>query len=101
MFCQTLLSPIPAGIQDDGRSKSKSRAESQARGSHTGPPLEGPTYALGLRKSASTVEINMTRRLFSALLITLPLWASLSPARATTVAPPPNLGALARASQAV
>jgi hypothetical protein len=47
------------------------------------------------------LEINMTRRLFSALLATLPLWAFLSPARATTVAPPPNLGALARASQSV
>ncbi len=43
----------------------------------------------------------MTRRLLAACFLSLPLWASLSPARATTVAPPPNLGTLARASQSV
>ncbi|MFL6262036.1 MAG: S-layer homology domain-containing protein [Thermoanaerobaculia bacterium] len=43
----------------------------------------------------------MTRRLLTAFFVSLPFWAVLSPARATTVAPPPNLGALARASQSV
>ncbi len=43
----------------------------------------------------------MTKRLLAASFVCLPVWISLSPARATTVAPPPNLGALARVSQSV
>ena len=41
----------------------------------------------------------MTRRLLAAFFASLPFWIALSPAQATTVAPPPNLGALARVSQ--
>jgi len=43
----------------------------------------------------------MAKRLLAACFVSLPFWASLSPARATTVAPPPNLGTLARVSQSV
>lgn len=43
----------------------------------------------------------MAKRLLAACFVSLPFWAFLSPARATTVAPPPNLGALARVSQSV
>ncbi|HET9208751.1 MAG TPA: hypothetical protein VFR03_00045, partial [Thermoanaerobaculia bacterium] len=43
----------------------------------------------------------MAKRLLAAFFASLPFWISLSPARATTVAPPPSLGALARASQSV
>ena len=43
----------------------------------------------------------MNKRLLATLLVSLPLGAALSPARATTVAPPPNLGQLARASETV
>jgi hypothetical protein len=43
----------------------------------------------------------MAKRLLAACFVFLPFCVFLSPARATTVAPPPNLGALARVSQSV
>jgi len=43
----------------------------------------------------------MAKRLLAPCFVFLPFWVLLSPARATTVAPPPSLGVLARVSQSV
>src|SRR3954449_8841789 len=94
-------SPLYERDQVNARRKSKSRAENQARGSQEALAIS----TAGRRRAGATAlssgRSTMAKRLLAACFVSLPFWAFLSPARATTVAPPPNLGALARASQSV